>query len=52
MTSETDPQDQNEDQADRITSDLDFCLRCGQPIEEIIWGITNCPRCGLHFECC
>jgi transposase len=32
--------------------DLDFCPRCGEKIAEIIWGKTNCPRCGLHFECC
>jgi uncharacterized protein (UPF0212 family) len=32
--------------------DLDACPRCGQPIDEIIWGQTNCPNCGLHFECC
>jgi uncharacterized protein (UPF0212 family) len=32
--------------------DLDACPRCGEPVETIIWGQTNCPRCGLHFECC
>lgn len=31
---------------------LDFCPRCGEKIAEIIWGQTNCPSCGLHFECC
>ncbi|HLE13563.1 MAG TPA: hypothetical protein VI776_02360 [Anaerolineales bacterium] len=33
-------------------SDLDACPRCGEPIALIVWGQTNCPRCGLHFECC
>jgi uncharacterized Zn finger protein (UPF0148 family) len=32
--------------------DLVACPRCGEPIEELVWGQTNCPRCGLHFECC
>jgi hypothetical protein len=32
--------------------DLEACPRCGQKIEKIIWGQTNCPRCGLHFEWC
>jgi hypothetical protein len=32
--------------------DLDACPRCGLEIDEIIWGKTNCPGCGLHFECC
>jgi hypothetical protein len=35
-----------------LPQDLDFCPRCGEKIPEIIWGQTNCPRCGLHFECC
>ncbi len=33
-------------------TDLEACPRCGEPVAEIIWGQTNCPRCGLHFECC
>jgi len=33
-------------------TDLDACPRCGEPVGVIIWGQTNCPRCGLHFECC
>jgi hypothetical protein len=33
-------------------TDLDACPRFGEPVEAIIWGQTNCPRCGLHFECC
>jgi hypothetical protein len=33
-------------------TDLDYCPRCGQKMEAIVWGQTNCPRCGLHFECC
>ena len=32
--------------------DLDTCPRCGCFIGTIIWGQTNCPNCGLHFECC
>ena len=32
--------------------DLEACPRCGYPLPEIVWGQTNCPRCGLHFECC
>ncbi len=32
--------------------DLDACPRCGEPIDDLVWGQTNCPRCGLHFECC
>jgi ribosomal protein S27AE len=47
-----DPENKKEDQVDRKTGDLDYCPRCGQPIDEIIWGLTDCPRCGLHFECC
>ncbi len=35
-----------------LPSDLDACPRCGEPLDEIRWGRTNCPRCGLHFECC
>ncbi len=32
--------------------DLEFCPRCGVGMDEILWGNTNCPNCGLHFECC
>jgi transposase len=32
--------------------DLDVCPRCGYFIGTITWGKTNCPNCGLHFECC
>jgi hypothetical protein len=32
--------------------DLDTCPRCGSFVGKIIWGHTNCPSCGLHFECC
>jgi hypothetical protein len=32
--------------------DLEVCPRCGSFIGTIIWGQTNCPNCGLHFECC
>ena len=32
--------------------DLESCPRCGLKITEILWGKTNCPNCGLHFECC
>lgn len=35
-----------------LPSDLEACPRCGEPIDRIVWGLTNCPRCGLHFECC
>lgn len=35
-----------------VPQNLDDCPRCGEKIEEIIWGMTNCPRCSLHFECC
>jgi hypothetical protein len=33
-------------------SSAETCPRCGTKIEEVIWGKTNCPNCGLHFECC
>lgn len=32
--------------------DLERCPRCGYRVEEILWGSTDCPNCGLHFECC
>ncbi len=32
--------------------DIDACPRCGSFVGTIIWGQTNCPNCGLHFECC
>ena len=32
--------------------DLERCPRCGFVVEEIRWGQTDCPNCGLHFECC
>jgi hypothetical protein len=35
-----------------LPPDLEACPRCGEPVEVIIWGQTNCPTCGLHFECC
>jgi hypothetical protein len=35
-----------------IPYDLDACPRCGYRLEAILWGWTNCPECGLHFECC
>ncbi len=41
-----------EDQRINEPTDLDACPRCGEPIEDLVWGQTNCPRCGLHFECC
>jgi hypothetical protein len=44
------PQDEPEEpHPDR---ELDACPRCGERIAAIVWGQTNCPRCGLHFECC
>lgn len=33
-------------------SELNACPRCGMVINSILWGNTNCPNCGLHFECC
>jgi hypothetical protein len=33
-------------------TDLDACPRCGEPVEAIIWGQTNCSRCRLYFEYC
>jgi diamine N-acetyltransferase len=33
-------------------TDLHACPRCGETVGEIRWGQTDCPRCGLHFECC
>jgi hypothetical protein len=39
-------------EADKPPDDLEACPRCGEPVEVIIWGQTNCSRCGLHFECC
>jgi hypothetical protein len=47
-----DPESIERPETETTPGDLDFCPRCGQKIEEIIWGNTNCPRCGLHFECC
>jgi len=41
-----------EDQPDYPPSDLEACPRCGETVDMIVWGQTNCPRCGLHFECC
>jgi hypothetical protein len=35
-----------------LPPDLDACPRCGEPVAIIIWGQSNCPTCGLHFECC
>jgi len=37
---------------ERLQNDLERCPRCGLPIENIMWGKTDCPNCGLHFECC
>lgn len=28
------------------------CPRCGTTVEQVLWGHTNCPACGLHWECC
>lgn len=28
------------------------CPRCGAIVEKVLWGHTNCPTCGLHWECC
>lgn len=47
-----DPESIERPETEAAPGDLDFCPRCGQKIAEIIWGSTNCPRCGLHFECC
>ena len=54
--------DQNlpQEETSRPSSDLEACPRGGEPIPEIRWGQTNCPRCEthcmphgeLHFECC
>lgn len=49
---EFEPQPNDLSETENPPQDLDFCPRCGQKIEQIIWGKTNCPRCGLHFECC
>jgi hypothetical protein len=47
------PEDPENDSDRKITpKDLDTCPRCGSFIGKIIWGHTNCPVCGLHFECC
>jgi uncharacterized protein (UPF0212 family) len=35
-----------------IGLDLEACPRCGEHLDQIVWGQTNCPNCGLHFECC
>jgi hypothetical protein len=35
-----------------LPDDLERCPRCGLKIEKILWGKTDCPNCGLHFECC
>lgn len=35
-----------------LPNDLEACPRCGERIHDLVWGQTNCPRCGLHFECC
>ena len=36
----------------KLQNDLERCPRCGLQIENIVWGRTDCPNCGLHFECC
>jgi ribosomal protein S27AE len=40
------------DEDPELPQDLERCPRCGELIADLIWGKTNCPRCGLHFECC
>ena len=50
-TVHTDPQGEKLP-ASPFEMDLDACPRCGEPVETIVWGQTNCPYCGLHFECC
>lgn len=40
-----------EEQAQEL-DDLERCPRCGFRIATIRWGQTDCPNCGLHFECC
>lgn len=42
----------NEEAQPELPADLEACPRCGRFIGTIIWGQTNCPNCGLHFECC
>ncbi len=44
----------NPAQGQRVDPSLDLqeCPRCWLRIERIVWGRTNCPGCGLHFECC
>jgi hypothetical protein len=44
--------DNNKKAQPELPGDLDACPRCGCFIGTIIWGQTNCPNCGLHFECC
>jgi hypothetical protein len=36
----------------KVPVDLDACPRCGELLDTIRWGQTNCSRRGLHFECC
>jgi hypothetical protein len=48
-----DPEDPENPPGEKTPSkDLDTCPRCGSFVGLIIWGNTNCPLCGLHFECC
>jgi uncharacterized protein (UPF0212 family) len=49
---EPDTQPSQSDGPDDAPLDLEACPRCGEKIDRIIWGQTNCPNCGLHFECC
>ena len=30
----------------------EYCPRCGNVVNNVLWGHTNCSSCGLHFECC
>jgi len=45
-------QPEPQEKSPRPPTDLEACPRCGESIDTIVWGQTNCPRCGLHFECC
>jgi hypothetical protein len=49
---ETPGNHENDGKQPGLRGDLQACPRCGIFIGTIIWGQTNCPNCGLHFECC
>jgi transposase len=52
LPNETPENPENGETREVPPKDLETCPRCGSFVGKIIWGQTNCPNCGLHFECC